>query len=244
MTGTVQTTVVPQLVPLTEGQTWEFAVALMQQAPRDLDPDKVRYYLANKKELGADLRAVLGQPLQAFDTRPWQKFFKKYFSRTVDLSNLHIPTKLDYLCRAVVIVPELTNNDIFDACTKAFNGTTWRYANDLNTVRDIVVRPQGPHVIWFRDVVEADADMANKSARDIATAGTNTTTLKERMLLELVYFDETGGHLDIQNWTLCAGSRIHGGSVPRCRWNVGKFFVSATVVVNCYPGLRARVVVS
>lgn len=43
-------------------------------------------------------------------------------------------------------------------------------------------------------------------------------TLRERLLLEIAYFKETGDHLDINNWTLCSGSRSSDGSVPYVRW--------------------------
>ncbi len=239
--GTVQT-ITP--APLTAGETWDFAAALMQQAPRDLDPSKVRHYLANKRELGADLRSVLGQPLPAFDTSVWQKFFKKYFGRTFDLSNLHIPAKPAYLCWAIVVPQGLTSNDVFDACTKVFNGKTWRYESDLNTIRDIVKLPDSPYVVWVSAVVEADEKLKNKSAEDIEKEGINTLTLKERMMLELVYFDETGNHLDINNWTLCAGSRDSDGDVPVCRWSDDGFYVYWYGPGSACPGLRSRVAVS
>ena len=236
--GTVQAT------PLTQGEAWEFAAALMQQAPRDLDPQKVRHYLRNKGQLGSELRELLGKPLPAFDTAAWEAFYRKHFALMVDFSNLHIPLKPDYSCRAVVVPVGLTNNAVFDACTKAFAGKTWRYERNLDTVRDIIMRPAGPYVVWVRDTVEADGDMANTSAQDIETAGTNTATLKERMLLELKHHDETGGHLDLENWTLCTGSRYAGGSVPRCYWSGGGFRVDWAGAVDRCSGLRARVVVS
>jgi hypothetical protein len=243
--GTVQTiqpntTTFAETESLTKGEERDWYVALMQQAPLDLDPAKIRHYLANKRELGADLRSVLGKPLPEFDTALWQKFFKKHFGRTFDLSNLHVPQKPAYPCRAILIRQGLTNNQIFDACTKAFK--TWRYANDLDVVRDVVERHDGPYIVWVRDTVEADPDMANKSASDIEAVSINT--LKERMLLELAYFDETGRHLDINNWTLCAGSRYLDGTVPRCRWDGGMFIVHWSNVGSRNPGLRARVAVS
>ncbi|HEY5382937.1 MAG TPA: hypothetical protein VIJ88_00020 [Candidatus Paceibacterota bacterium] len=244
--GTVQTVdtaaATPVSASLTAGETWEFAAALMQQAPRDLDPEKVRYYLANKKELGADLRSVLGQPLPEFNLTEWQVFYEKRFSHTVRLSNLNVPPKPGYPCGGIVVIPGLTHSIVFDACTRAFK--TWRYESDLNAITDIAVRPQGSHVVWVRDTVEADPEMANKSASDIAEAGINTITLKERMILELKYFDETGKHLDIENWTLCAGSRYSDGNVPSCRWSGGRFGVYWAGVGGRYSYLRARVAVS
>ena len=227
---------------LSSGEALEFGAAVLQQLGRDIDPDKARYYIRNKSQLGKDLRKLGIHKVPEFDRAEWESFYFKHFSHTVDLSGLHVPPKPDYLCRAVVIIPGVTNNIVFDACTKAFK--TWRYTNDLNTVTDVVKRPDGPYVVWVRDTVEADPDMANKSAEDIEKAGTNTMTLKECMMLELKYFDETGKHLDIENWTLCAGSRDSAGSVPRCDWGDGKFYVSWFDPQDRDPSLRSRVAVS
>src|SRR3990167_11216429 len=234
MRGTIQKTLSPC-------EAFEFGAAVMQQLGRDIDPDKARHYIRNKGQLGKDLRKLGIHKMPEFDTAEWERFYLKHFSH-VDLSGLHVPPKPDYLCRAVVIIPGITNNIVFDACTKAFK--TWRYTNDLNTVTDVVQRPSGPYVVWARDVIEADEDMKNKSAEDIEKAGINTLTLKERMMLELKYFDETGKHLDIENWTLCTGSRSSGGSVPFANWGDGKFYVDAYDAGDSHSVLRAREAVS
>ncbi len=228
--------------PLTSGEVLDFGATVMQQLGRDLNPEKVRYYLGKKSRLGDDLRKLGINKMPAFDTAEWERFYLKHFSHTVDLSGLHVPPKPDYPCRAVVIIPGITNNIVFDACTKAFK--TWRYQNDLNTITDIVARPQGPYVVWVCDTVEADPDLANKSAEDIEKAGINTLTLKERMVLELKCFDETGKHLDIENWTLCAGSRYSDGSVPRADWGGGLFFVDWYYAGHSGSRVRVRVAVS
>lgn len=228
--------------PLTSGEVLDFGATVMQQLGRDLNPEKVRYYLGKKSRLGDDLRKLGINKMPAFDTAEWERFYLKRFSHTVDLAGLHVPPKPDYPCCAVVIIPGITNNIVFDACTKAFK--TWRYASDLNTIADIVARPQGPYVVWVRDTVEADPDMANKSANDIVAAGINTLTLKERMVLELKYFDETGKHLDIENWTLCTGSRDSDGGVPSADWCDGGFYVDWCSADYSYSGLRAREAVS
>ena len=234
MRGTVQKTLSP-------GEAFEFGAAVMQQLGRDIDPDKARHYIRNKGQLGKDLRKLGIHKMPEFDTAEWERFYLKHFSH-VDLSGLHVPPKPDYQCRAVVIVTGITNNIVFDACTKAFK--TWRYTNDLNTVTDVVQRPSGPYVVWVRETVEADPDLANKSAEDIEKAGINTLTLKERMVLELKHFDETGKHLDIENVTLCAGSRHSGGGVPRADWVGGEFYVDWCSADYRGSDLRARVAVS
>lgn len=71
----------------------------------------------------------------------------------------------------------------------------------------------------------------------------NSCTLRERILMELAYFEETGKHLDVDNITLCAGSRNRYGGMPTVYWcdwfNVGWYYPSYR---DSY--LRSRSVVS
>lgn len=232
-----------QVAPLTPSEIFEFVGAVVEQIPRDLDPEKIRWYNEKKSRIGKDIRPLFAQPVPTFGLADWVRFYKKHFGlATTDWSGLHVPPKPNYPCRAIVVVPQITNNQAFDACTKAFK--TWRYTDDLDSVRDVVSRPDGPYVVWVRDTVEADPDMAGKSADDIEAAGINTLTLKERLLLELKYFEETDKHLDIHNWTLCAGSRYPDGDVPSVGWSDGRLHVDWAHADSRYPALRARVAVS
>jgi len=85
----------------------------------------------------------------------------------------------------------------------------------------------------FKNVREADEENANKSADDLKQS--DQITLKERLLMELLYFKKTGNHLDIKNWTLCAGSRNSDGRVPRVHWRSG---YREVYVDWCYPDLH------
>lgn len=71
----------------------------------------------------------------------------------------------------------------------------------------------------FAPNVEADPNLANKSADDLEKEGVESITLRERLIMELQYFKETGKHLDLANITLCAGSRGGDGGVPSVDWD-------------------------
>lgn len=97
--------------------------------------------------------------------------------------------------------------------------------------------------IKFKNVVEADGDMKNLSANDLKAKGIKSITLLERLVFELTYFKKTGKHLDLENWTLCAGSRGSGGGVPYVCWSGGLLRVSWADVEFANPCMRARVAV-
>ena len=235
---------------LTVGEIRDLHLAVLAQMPLNLDPAKVRADLKSKTVLGSDLGKFFRNRYAAqtlIDTASWVDFYRRIFGKEVDLNNLHVPTRPEYECWPIVMVPDISNNDAFEACKKQF-GKAWRYVDDLNTVHDVVNRPDGPYVVWVKANVEADPDLANVSAKEVEDRGCNTLALRERFVLELKYFDETKQkqHLDIENWTLCAGSRYAGGGVPCVCWDGDGAGLSVDwcSVGGSHPHLRARSAVS
>src|SRR3989344_8436687 len=154
--------------------------------------------------------------------KAWQKLYKKHFGLKRDFSKLRIPEKKEGFDRLIVVVREIPTSKISYALQKEMRVWTFTEVKNLDKVQDVVQRPEGDYVIWVRDTQEAHEETANKSAEDIHKEGLNTETLKERLLHELAYFTETGKHMDVDNYTLCSGSRYAypGGcvSVPGVRW--------------------------
>lgn len=142
----------------------------------------------------------------------------------------------------------LTNNRVYEACEASF--PSWRYTPDLDSGvpsdKDERHPKNGIYAVWFRDCVEADEDLKSLSADMIAAREPKLKTiiLLERGLLELVYFMETGRHLDIHNITLCSGSRDSCGFVPNAHWHDGKFKVRLDYRDLRSPRLRSREAVS
>lgn len=99
---------------------------------------------------------------------------------------------------------------------------------------------------YFAHNIEADEELKSLSADDLKEKGIESITLRERLLMELQYFNETGKHLDIDNWTLCAGSRNSGGSVPCLLWLADhcRLCVRWSNPGTRYPHLRARAAVN
>lgn len=175
------------------------------------------------------------------------KILYKQLGWTYSIPWLVIPERRKGFDRLIVVGDTtLTNNDAYDACVASFQ--SWRYKNDLNTAvrsnTDERHPVNGVYAIWLRDRVEADEELKDLSANMIVEKRLKTITLLERQLFELVYFMETGKHLDIQNWTLCSGSRDSDGHVPDARWRGDGFKVFWSYRDNRNPRLRAREAVS
>lgn len=175
----------------------------------------------------------------------WQEFYQDVFGLRFDFSNLQIPPERRGFGWLIVVARGLAMNLVFDKMSERM--PTWRYTENLDQAVSKNDRGTGEtYAIWARDQVEADEELKNVSARQLAERGIPGITLLERLVLELFYFWKTRGkHLDLKNITLCAGSRNSDGGVPYVRLNSdGEVGVSW-----CYPSessdhLRTRSVVS
>ena len=175
----------------------------------------------------------------------WKDFYQKFFGIAPDFSNIKIPEKQPGFDRLIIVAQGLTLNQVYGKCTENFPCS--RYADDLD--KAIIQKNdrdpgKGSYAIWVRDRIEADEELQNLSADVLKQKNIPGITLLERLLYELKYWIETEKHLDIQNWTLCAGSRDSGGGVPSAGWLGSKFEVSWCHSRSADPYLRARAAVS
>ena len=159
-------------------------------------------------------------PVSKNDIRAqWQTFYKEHFGMNVDFSGVVIPDHQEGFDRILIIAKGLTINQVIEACRKHFK--VWTYTEDLD--KAVTKNDRSPaeasYAIRIRDRVEADEELKNKSANQLAEEDINGITLLERLVLELFYFIETGNNLDIDKITLCSGSRDSGGHVPNVYWD-------------------------
>ncbi len=148
----------------------------------------------------------------------------------------------------VVALKGVTPNKVIAAFRKLEVGLSL-YSDNLDTEvtkNDRDPNRDGSYVVRFKKTIEADEELKNLSADDLKKQNVKGNTLLERLLLELGYFLVTGQHLDVKNWTLCAGSRGSDGSVPDVRWNSDgrELSVSWYCPVHRSPRLRTRAAVS
>jgi hypothetical protein len=240
---------IAQVRQMTGGQVKDLGVALVQAVPTDLTFESAEYTLKHKTELAAHIRLFFSKTEDLTNpVKQWEQFYLKAFGLTADLSGVKIPERTaeqaKELTRLIIVLQGFTQEQVYAVCKKSF--PSWKYADDLDKSIPTNERDpkNGTYAIWVRDTVEADEIHRNKSANMIREEGLKTETNLERMLHELKYFMETGKHLDIQNITLCSGSRYSDGDVPGGDWSGGRFDVDYYSVGNRYDRLRPREVIS
>ena len=234
--------------PMTEGQKTDIQTTLLQTVP-PLSFADAKNIGDNKSPFMDDIRAVFAKYSVEWQTNKalmeWFHFYKEHFGLEPNFATLNIPEQRAGFTRLIVVAQGVTIQQVYDKCKQLFG--TWKYTdNSLDQAVPTNDRDtkNGHYAIWIRDRVEADEELKNKSANDLKKANTPGITLLERLLLELKYFKETGKHLDIENWTLCSGSRRSDGNVPYVFWDGVKLGVDWYYVDDAYDYLRAREVVS
>jgi len=174
----------------------------------------------------------------------WQEFYTRVLGLTVDLSEVKIPDDEPGFDRVLLIPEGLTMNQVITACRKRFK--VYTYVDDLD--RDVPTNDRSPksgaYAIRLRDRREADEELKNLSANALSERNIKGITLLERLVLELKHHYETGEHLDVENVTLCSGSRHSGGYVPRVYWYDGRLCVDWYHPGDAYGYLRSRAAVS
>ena len=234
--------------PMTEGQKTEIQTTQLHGIP-PLSFADANNILSKKGSFMDDIRAVYAKYSVEWQTNKalmeWFSLYKGYFDIELNFAGLNIPERRPGFNWLVVISHEVTMQMVYDKCKQLFGA--WKYTEislDQAVPTNDRYTKNGHYAIWVRDRVEADEELKNNSADDLKASNTPGITLLERLLLELKYFKETGKHLDIDNVTLCSGSRNSDGSVPYVDWHDGRLRVGWFGPGRRDDFLRSREVVS
>jgi hypothetical protein len=176
----------------------------------------------------------------------WKNIYKNWFDKEINISDIKIPEGYDPEEHFGLIIPgNLTMNEIVVAMRKEFNVVL--YQEDLDMEVDKNDRPTNKsYAVLFKNNIESDEDLKNISVNQLIGHGVKGITLKERLLMEIFYFEKTGEHLDIDNVTLCSGSCDSDGLVPGVDWNRNRclFYVHQYGYGEPDPRRRARLMIS
>ena len=238
------------VLPITPGQLKELSAALVLAVPLDMSSETAQAWIGQKGRLQDILRRGPGLVCQTHSTsisfllKDWQLFYRKFFGLDVDFSNVRIPDRRPGFDRLIVAAQGLTLNRVYEVMQSSF--ACKKYADDLDSAIQNDHNPATKHyAIWVHDGQEGEEEIKNRSGNDFQRRNVKGMTLLEGMVFGLKYWSETGKHLDVNNITLCLGSRGRCGGVPFVSWSRS----SDKVSVDCYsPGsdgpLRSREVVS
>ncbi len=122
----------------------------------------------------------------------------------------------------VPVVEGITCNNILLAFDRFGIGVDNRIGNIEKNVFDKKCNSKnGSYLVGFRRRAEADEENSSLSGKELEADGHEGITLLERLLLGLGYLLSTwpDEHLDQKNVTLCTGSRLHDGSIPKVFYN-------------------------
>lgn len=215
------------------------AVIFMQMSEADL-----QYWIGKKELIRKQLPEMFNQTgLYTVEREVWRKFYQKYFSIDLNVSDIRIPdAPADGDWRLIVVAHGLTLNQVYDRMSEAFK--CLKYVDDLdaNVIKNTRTASE-TYAVWVHVGVEPDENHLGKSTNEADPDMKIGITFLERMLLEIVYFDETGKHLDLVGWTLCTGSRSVDGYVPYVRYHALRVLVYRYHPADSYAlrGLREAV---
>lgn len=171
----------------------------------------------------------------------WQRFYQGIFGLQVDLSKVQIVDDPGGFGWVVMVAKGLTLNRVYAKCRDLFSCSSY-CGDDLDNRVPKNDRVAGDsYARRFRNRMEADEENKSTSANQLASQEGDDITLLERLLLELWYHWKTGGgHLDLVNWTICAGSRYHDGVVPCVGWCGDEFQVDSSHPDDANSNIRSR----
>lgn len=147
----------------------------------------------------------------------WKALYKKFFHLDLNMTGVKIPAKVKGFDRLIIVIHSVSINQVYETGKKNFS--SWKWCDD-DIESQMRAGERGAiketYAIWVRDEREADRDLLGKSAEDIKNPQ-DTERLIERLLHGFKYWSETGEHLDVDTYTLCASSRYSDGYVPGVR---------------------------
>ncbi len=230
---------------VTPGQMKDIISAVVQAIPTNLSFEEAERLIGKKKKLGVEIKKIfISAPTTPYAAliADWEQFYRD-LGINCDLSGVAIPNDPGGFGRVIIMIKGVTPQGAYDLCAKNFPCWKWTDENLDRIVRSNRTAKKGPYAIRLRDRVEADEELKNLSANDLKRQGVAGITLEEREIYELKFFKETGKHLDVMNWTLCAGSRGDDGDVPNVDWRGGQMSVRWCGPGVPRDGLRSRAAV-
>ncbi len=187
-------------------------------------------------DVTSDLKEQLG----------WWTALWAEFGFTVDPTSITLPTVPAGFgpVRLGVIPQGLTIQKAWEIAESLFPCKNWIDGDLDKAIPTNDRKTDKAYAVAFRDRPEADEEFKNLSANDLKARNHKGITALETIVDEVGFYKKTGGHRDIQNVTLCSGSRSSDGFVPRSRWYDDVFLLYWLLAGYRDDNLRSRQAVS
>lgn len=234
-----------RLATLTKGQWDQFDRLL---GSTDLQAEEVDLLLKYNKpkeildRMIAELRRHTALGIVPADgwAAEYQRFYREVFGRVYYFLDAALSTEQSGFGWAGFFPQDLTCNQVWQKCGELFVCKSF-IGNDLDAAVPANDRtPAETYAKRFRDRVEADEENKGLSANELTARNVPYITLRERLVLEAWFFWKTGRHLDIENITLCAGSRDSDGGVLGVCWGGDVLYVGDYGPDSSGGNIRAR----
>ncbi|MBU0611990.1 hypothetical protein KKB58_00990 [Patescibacteria group bacterium] len=162
------------------------------------------------------------------EKRRIERFYKKFFNRTVDWLKISMPVKKEGMNRLEVIFSDITEDDVFNAYAKQFRkDSVWKYYNSITkAIREQQLRPEGDYVISH--VGGDEPDILNKSYDDGINEGVKFMVPKEGLISAFRHRIETNKMYDVKGITRFAALDSDGSAMDMDRNSFGKFCISSS----------------
>jgi len=213
---------------LTEGQKLTiggYLIARLNDITRGLDFDSAQEYVEDAGRLVVDVRrGIFGAFAVDFSQwlSKWESFYKKIFGQKYDFSGISVPQGEDVFAWLICMAGDIPAEDWL---SKGKNPPPfWKWTDrKLEDVLDLSFGRDGwnkQYIVRAKANLEADEDLKNLSAIQIAERKINSLGLRERLALGRFLYWDKEVILDRNTLTLCADSRYSDGDVPDVDFNL------------------------
>jgi len=211
---------------ISPGQVRGLVASFAQGIPLDMSSDATQKWIGLSQEEWAEV--LERGPVDVVPlVRAQQALYHGHFGIAPDFSDVQIPARRPGLGRLLLFPLSLELSKVI-AVYRNLNiqisfpddgldaALYWNQRNPQN----------GSYAIWVRDRQDADEELKYLSPNFIWDNDYTTETLLERLWHGLVYFLETGNHLDKNKTTICTGSRTDNRMAPDvCYSNNGEVII-------------------
>jgi len=200
---------------------------------------------------------------QEYLKQEWKSFYKKYFNIDLRTDLIEIPEYQEGFNRVIIVAVDLSYKELISKMSEKFDVVLVNKYLPAYLDENIISKrdnTNSSYAIRIRDNTESGEDyqtslgVEKQKYTSVSEFIINDITLKERLIYELKYHDETGDNLDKLTFTVCSGSFFRKDSTllsPAVGYREGRglYYPPFVYISECYAsftldGMFSRNVIS